>query len=378
MFFNIGNNSISDSIIGHSMETLSFSLATASVQGKRSSNEDAEDFLLGEKYTFFAIYDGHGGDSCSKYLKQYLLDELNNLTEITPEKIKQVFQRIDLGYRRIFPSAGSTAVVAIMDNEHQQLMIVNLGDSRAMIVRNGEIIYETVDHTPNSERERISRTGYFVIDNRICGTLALSRAFGDFEYKEDPMNIDNYGVSIIPDVSGWIQLMENDLIILNCDGLNECDHQNNKIMAVISDNLKKNNLLGTVIKTICNGLEYSDDNISLMIIKIAKNEKPPLKINLYIPGLTKNLLVEYNRAMSFIETGKKNKLEFSDMLMMRKKLLIDFFEGYLDDNTRAFFTARYGDRHDLLQDELIQLSDQNWITKLVKKIRGDISDNDFD
>ncbi len=42
------------------------------------------------------------------------------------------------------------------------------------------------DHKPgNAEEEaRINAAGHFVSDDRVDGNLALSRAFGDFQYKD--------------------------------------------------------------------------------------------------------------------------------------------------------------------------------------------------
>ena len=45
----------------------------------------------------------------------------------------------------------------------------------------------SVDHKPDNptELKRIENSGNFVTEGRINGRLALSRAFGDFEFKNN-------------------------------------------------------------------------------------------------------------------------------------------------------------------------------------------------
>merc|ERR1740130_153908 len=61
----------------------------------------------------------------------------------------------------------------------------NLGDSRALLCREGRAIQLSLDHKPDreDEAERIESAGGFVSFRRVLGRLAVSRAFGDEEYK---------------------------------------------------------------------------------------------------------------------------------------------------------------------------------------------------
>ena len=44
----------------------------------------------------------------------------------------------------------------------------------------------SVDHKPTSEGEinRVQKAGGFIVENRINGSLSLTRALGDFDYKK--------------------------------------------------------------------------------------------------------------------------------------------------------------------------------------------------
>lgn len=61
----------------------------------------------------------------------------------------------------------------------------NVGDSRAIAVVNGTTMALSMDHKPTDleERRRITAAGGWIESNRVNGNLALSRAFGDFNFK---------------------------------------------------------------------------------------------------------------------------------------------------------------------------------------------------
>lgn len=55
-----------------------------------------------------------------------------------------------------------------------------------MIYRKKVVENMSEDHKPNDpkEKQRIIKAGGTIEDGRICGTLNLSRALGDFEFKK--------------------------------------------------------------------------------------------------------------------------------------------------------------------------------------------------
>ena len=67
-----------------------------------------------------------------------------------------------------------------------QIICANAGDSRA-VLQSGDVPVElSFDHKPDNEGElaRIQKAQHFVEDSRVDGNLALSRALGDFMYKD--------------------------------------------------------------------------------------------------------------------------------------------------------------------------------------------------
>ena len=80
--------------------------------------------------------------------------------------------------------AGCTACVCLITQEH--IFCSNSGDSRAILVNKaGKVTELSHDHKPDDpgEMKRIKAGGGFVDDGRVQGIIAVSRAIGDWEYK---------------------------------------------------------------------------------------------------------------------------------------------------------------------------------------------------
>jgi protein phosphatase 2C family protein 2/3 len=98
------------------------------------------------------------------------------------------------------------------------------GDSRAVMGVGGKTIPMSDDHKPSrpDEKKRIEALGGKVEYGRVGGLLAVSRAFGDFEYKQNGKCL----VTAKPDVQSMILTKDTDFIILACDGRKLLDHGN--------------------------------------------------------------------------------------------------------------------------------------------------------
>ncbi|RZR85130.1 hypothetical protein BHM03_00012061 [Ensete ventricosum] len=80
--------------------------------------------------------------------------------------IRRAYEKTDneiLSHSRDLGRGGSTAVTAILVNG-SKLWVANVGDSRAVLATRREVIQMTIDHEPNSERDRIETRGGFVLN----------------------------------------------------------------------------------------------------------------------------------------------------------------------------------------------------------------------
>lgn len=78
--------------------------------------------------------------------------------------ILKAYERTDeliLSHNPDLGRGGSTAVTALLING-QKLWVANVGDSRAVLSKNGHAIQMSIDHEPNTERGSIENRGGFV------------------------------------------------------------------------------------------------------------------------------------------------------------------------------------------------------------------------
>ena len=122
--------------------------------------------------------------------------------------------------------SGTTANVAYILPHH--IVVANAGDSRAVLgqitkTSNGKVeaIPMSFDHKPKNEkeRERIIAAGGHVSMGRVDGDLAVSRALGDFIYKNPRRTCEKQKVSPVPDIKIHRRSEDDRFLILACDGI---------------------------------------------------------------------------------------------------------------------------------------------------------------
>jgi protein phosphatase 1L len=115
---------------------------------------------------------------------------------------------------------GSTALFGIISQN--KLYLTNVGDSKAILVRDNQAIPLTTDHTAANEEEKktIESRGGFIFEKQLSGgirrklvqgALEVTRSIGDPSYKKY--------ISCEPDISEYEFTPEDQYLILATDGL---------------------------------------------------------------------------------------------------------------------------------------------------------------
>lgn len=81
-----------------------------------------------------------------------------------------------------------------------------------------------MDHKPDlpAEKRRVQRGGGFVEEGRVNGIIAISRAIGDWEYKNASLKPEDNMVSAYPEVIVESLTGNHDFMIIACDGIWDC------------------------------------------------------------------------------------------------------------------------------------------------------------
>ena len=227
-------------------------IAHSSMQGYRRQMEDAhiiEDFDSIPLHTLVAVLDGHAGSGVSVHASCRLLqviEETSNWRDyvvlmskgqsgggnaknftadclsLISKALVQAFVAMDNELREsdFLDASGSTAVCAVITPSH--VICANIGDSRCVIgLKDGTCVEMTEDHKPELEfeKKRIIDAGGFVMYDRVNGELAMSRALGDFQYKDVKVPQDKQMVTCYPDISVHERSSADQVMCLACDGV---------------------------------------------------------------------------------------------------------------------------------------------------------------
>lgn len=199
--------------------------------GRRNEMEDGFVFVdaFGGNRTsaYFGVYDGHGGrqvvDFVTRELHESVLREMRK-TNSVPDALLQAFQATDeeIVRRNIMVSGCTACVCVLLEERHARVIYTaHLGDSRAVMSRGGSATRLTsmTDHkaTDPLEGKRVIEAGGQIVNDRVNGMLAMTRALGDHLLKMPVL--PNDVVSNVPDITSTDLTVQDSFVILACDGL---------------------------------------------------------------------------------------------------------------------------------------------------------------
>lgn len=153
--------------------------------GKRDYQEDRLSIYNNSQHYISCVYDGHGGNKCSIFLKNnfYKAFMKSLQTQKPIPALFNTFLKLNKSFlSQIIGRDGSTANILFFNKKNNTCYLANTGDSRSILCRkNGVVEQISEDHKPDtpSERSRIQSKGGFVQYGRTNGNLAMSRSFGD-------------------------------------------------------------------------------------------------------------------------------------------------------------------------------------------------------
>lgn len=285
------------------------------------------------KMSYFGVFDGHGGETCSELLKTTFLNilvENKNFPHDIKLALSESFEKFDEEFynqnkdkkNEQIDNSGSCALVLIVTEN--KIYIANVGDCRAiMSINNGNKVKQlTMDHKPNNikEFERITKNGgkvyidddykedehgkyneselkYIVnksdfelykgqkeiVFRHFPSDLAVMRSMGDLKSKRKEFGGLPGNIIGVPEIFVYDYNAANDFIVMGCDGIYD-DLSNEDIVKAIwyvfKNRVKERNYdLNLLTKDSCDVvLKYAmdlltSDNLSCLVIGLEGIQK---------------------------------------------------------------------------------------------------------
>lgn len=250
------------------------------IHGCRITNEDSHAMKQSNSNVVFnGIFDGHAGVECSNFVSRELSEKILERENLNAATIQSICLNVDDIFLSKRITSGTTATFSVIKkNEFDKFNVIigNIGDSVTILLdkqNNYKIKFITTDHKPTMENEkkRIEDAGGVVKMDRVDGNLAISRAFGDIEYKSTDSQM-KHKVIAFPDITDF-ECNEGDIIIHFCDGITESHFSPEEVANFVANNVNKYKDIGIVTSLICREAlcRGSKDNLSCLITILGTN-----------------------------------------------------------------------------------------------------------
>ena len=190
-------------------------------KGERDYMEDRKHVFENENLLIAMVMDGHGGtrsaEECAAALRQatsdadlmkaYIEWPLDARVRFWQDFVSSVDRKIELITE---DESGTTLVGVVFHKQENTTLVINLGDSKFFAHVRGRVYkigidgtlrlleepaqprqFQTLDHSPKSEESRIKSLGGVVEEDRLMGSLSMSRSIGDFDLQRSMPNVDS-------------------------------------------------------------------------------------------------------------------------------------------------------------------------------------------
>lgn len=239
-------------------------------QGKRKNNQDFSAVFFNQSNILLAVLaDGLGGHQAGDIASEMAVSQLGHLwkqTEFTEESGKEVKEWLEIKINhendRIYQAAnkhpdfsgmGTTIVAAVILK--QEVLIANIGDSRAYLFKDHFLKQITEDHSFVSELQRKGELTEEEARNH-CNKNALTRSLG-------------VPGKIIVDFFR-IEKTTAEMIMLNSDGLTNAVEKNEIIEILEDSKLKLNEKTSSLVQLAVDN--EGSDNITVILLSLIKEE----------------------------------------------------------------------------------------------------------
>lgn len=276
-------------------------ITVSSEQGLREYQEDRVicKVNLLDRYILAAVFDGHVGYQASEYMMNNVVSVMTkelNTDKVIQRKLFDAIKTLEFGYsgngykntssdkyqkhlKTLATTAGTTAVLCILDTKNSMLYIANVGDSRAILVRDRLVYQITNDHSMDNIGDenlaRFQRDGCAEVKDGYLWTSAgenagkfglnVTRTLGDpiFKSRFNPCVLN---AKKTYDIIGWhpdlysYRIHNGDIIVLGSDGIYNFLTNVETARAAIKGGAKE--VTRQALKN------HSSDNVSAIVINI--------------------------------------------------------------------------------------------------------------
>ncbi|XP_074291730.1 protein phosphatase 2C 57-like [Silene latifolia] len=310
------------------------------LQGARDEMEDDALVIQSDAFSgfsFAAVFDGHAGFSTVNFLRDELYKECvaalqgglllsGKDFEAIKRAIIGAFESVDSKLLNFLESKGgedeSGATATVMFIGSDRLYIAHVGDSSVVLSRSGKAEVLTDPHRPYGnnkaslqEIKRVREAGGWISNGRICGDIAVSRAFGDIRFKTKKNEMLQRGVKegrwtekfvsrvkfngdlvvARPDFFQIALASDAEFVLLASDGL--WDYVNSsEAVSIVRNQLRQHGNVQQACESLANiALDRrSQDNISIIIADFGKTNWQRLPVE------RENVLYEFGQAFATV------------------------------------------------------------------------------